>query len=334
MVILQQLFHLLWSLSIVCFSHYTDSHFDVVGWYVGDNASEFSMYDIRWDLYTDVRFGTISVNQTTGVASCNRSNPLYDVAEHLALANGTRLTLHSEVDVEQCSFFNTTSSYCSAYFDTLPDAVHECGPAVGGIEFDYEWGLHTNILGYIRRGFVRKFSTFLDKHQRRLGDNYTVSCDVSVYLLPFTRWVDADIFQNNSNLFVNSMSYHWPHHCGIEDWEYDAWVIHNEWGIPRSQINIGVGYFTMNQSTTGHIYNRPIWRDSYWRCPNITMSDCTCDGLRLVSPDMNYNIGKFVGEHQFRGVFPWAADYDNKYNPLVRYLTDGLTAARASPESV
>ena len=89
---------------------------------------------------------------------------------------------------------------------------------------------------------MKEFSQFLDKTQRVLGDNYTVSCDVSVYLLPFTRWVDSDIFNRNSNLFVNTMSYHWPKDCSIFNWKYDAWVIHNEWGIQKSQIK-GIGYF-------------------------------------------------------------------------------------------
>ena len=72
----------------------------------------------------------------------------------------------------------------------------------------------------------RGFGALFDK-----GDEYPFNL--------LTPWVDAGIIRANPNLFVNTMSYHWTHDCSIEPWRRDARVVHELWGIPKSQINIG-----------------------------------------------------------------------------------------------
>lgn len=297
--------------------------FDVVGWYVGGNTEGFGLEQLRWDLYTHIRIGTLHVN-SSGHALCGK-DVLFLQAVDYAKQFGTQITLHSLVDVELCAFHNPNDPYCTAYFESLPQAIQSCGPTIGGIEFDYEWNAHINKFGYIEPArYVTDFSRFLDRTQKTIGSDYTVSCDVSVYMLPFTRWVDSTIFSQNQNLFVNTMSYHWPEDCAISNWKYDAWVIHHEWGINRSQINIGIGYFYNNKTRNGTVFNTLRWKDYSDQCKNNSHAECHCNGLRYVSPDMNYAIGQFVKQYEFRGLFPWAADYDNYHDPLVVYATDGL----------
>ena len=302
-------------------SQSNQSDFNVVGWFVGNDYEEF--LQVPWNYYTHIRVGNLDISPN-GTATCSTDLFFQKVLSY-AEQNNVSIQLGGDnINVTQCSF-NGGGSYCNTLYNTIQSAVHSCGPQVTGIEFDWEWGKqYINLFGYISQSYIIGFSSFLDKLQVALGTPYTVSCDVGLYLLPFTRWVAGWIFQNNPNLFINSMSYYTPYSCSITHWKYDGWVVHNEWGIPLNQINIGIGYFSTIRNLDHKIVKEPTWKNLHLDCPNISNTNCICNQISYVSPQMNYNIGQFVAEKGYRGVFPWAANYDNFDNPLVMYLTKGL----------
>lgn len=301
--------------------------YDIISWYVdmnsNTNETDISNLDnIRWDLHTHIRIGSLKVSQN-GTVNCG-DNYLMNEAIKRSKYNNTNIIVYSEVDIEKCAFNDINSDYCNNYFNSLHSGIRECGPLISGIEFDYEWKSHINIIGYINETYIIKFSEFLDKTQKLIGDNYTVSCDVSVYFLPYTRWVDSYIFNSNPNLFVNSMSYYYPRDCSIDSWKKDAWVIHNEWGINKKQINIGTNIFTMYKPHNSKNNKFLFWQQIVDMCPYNTDDKCICENIPYASPDMHYQIGKFVKENGYRGVFPWAASYDSVQKPLVQYIYNGL----------
>lgn len=116
---------------------------DVIGWFVGDNKKVFDLDKIRYDLYSHIRIGSIKVDKN-GYANC-ANNLEMNQAIQLINKNKTKININSEVDIEKCAFNNISSTYCTNYFNTLKTAIIDCGPKISGIEFDYEWGLHTNI---------------------------------------------------------------------------------------------------------------------------------------------------------------------------------------------
>lgn len=117
------------------------------------------------------------------------------------------------------------------------------------------------------------------------------------------------------------MSYHTPEDCTILSWEVDAYFTHSIWGIPKKQVNLGIGYYSFNAS------GEPIWLNLNKLCPDIAVDVCMCEGVAFASKQMNQKIGELVSSQGFRGVFPWAANYDalcNSTNSLIRYLSRGL----------
>lgn len=107
------------------------------------------------------------------------------------------------------------------------------------------------------------------------------------------------------------MSYHYPKDCSILPWIKDLFLIHEIWGIPTSQINIGIGLFSFNGST------QITWDDVSNECPDIQPSDCECKGVYFVSKHQHEKIGKWVRDHGYRGVFPWAASYDINHITII-----------------
>jgi hypothetical protein len=106
-------------------------------------------------------------------------------------------------------------------------------------------------------------------------------------------------------LFVNSMSYHTPDSCSILPWQLDGLILSEVWGIPKAQINIGVGFYGWGQNGT-----EPGWGALSKACPNAAPSDCHCAGVAYTSKAQCFAIGAWAKERGFRGVFPWAANYD------------------------
>ena len=294
---------------------------DVVGWFVGSDYEEF--IQIPWNYYTHIRVGNLDI-LPNGTATCS-PDPFFQKV--LSYTNDHNLSIQLggyNINITRCSF-DSGGSYCDNLYNTVQSAVKSCGPQVTGIEFDWEWGKqYINLFGYISESHVIGFSSFIDKLQVALGTPYTVSCDVDLYLLPFTRWVAGWIFQNNPNLFVNTMSYYTPYSCSISHWKSDGWVVHNEWGVPMNQINIGIGYFSTIYNLYHKIVKEPTWKYLQLECPNISNTNCICNKTPYVSPQMNYEIGQFISETGYRGVFPWAANYDSLQRPLISHLIKGL----------
>jgi hypothetical protein len=61
-------------------------------------------------------------------------------------------------------------------------------------------------------------------------------------------------------------------------------------------------------------------------CPNAAPEQHLCRGIAYCGKAMNEAIGRAVREEGFRGVFPWAANYDSveHNNSLARGLRKGL----------
>ena len=300
----------------------TDLSPNVIGWFVGNDIQEF--HQVPWNYYTNIRIGNLQVSPN-GTASCEPDS-IFQEALTYSSTHPIQIVLGGgNINITRCSF--SSGTYCETLYNTIQSAVRSCGPQVTGIEFDWEWGKqYINLFGYISQSHVIGFSSFLDKLQVALGTPYTVSCDVDLYLLPFTRWVAGWIFQNNPNLYVNTMSYYTPLDCSISHWKRDGWVVHNEWGVPKEQINIGIGYFSTIRDKHFKIIEEPTWKYLQLECPNITETNCICNRTPYVSASMNYKIGQLIAQQGYRGSFPWAANYDKFQNPLVAHLIHGMNS--------
>jgi len=329
--------------------------FDVVGWYVGKDDGSWPLKELDWNLYSTVRLGGILVSPNGTALGCDWSDPTFVQAITLARQHGKTITLGASFGFCKWNDVNaTTRGYCQTYLKTLGPAVRSCGPNIRGLEFDHEgddehgpFGLDPKYWG--RAGIVSKdearwFTQLMDDMQRSMGGNYTVGEDIGVWGFgglfdrgdeyPFnllTPWVDAGIIRANPNLFVNTMSYHWTHDCSIEPWRRDARVVHELWGIPKPQINIGIGFYSMNHTGVPgeppwRAHGEPTWHTLSSRCPNVPVGVCECDGIYFASKHQCMQVGQLVKAEGFRGVFPWAANYDSRApaDRLIRYVGLGL----------
>jgi len=329
--------------------------FDVVGWYVGNNVTAWPLHELDWHVYSTIRLGGIQVSDNGTALGCDSDDTVLAEAIRLAALHGKSITLGAGFGFCKWKDTNaTTRGYCETYLRTLGAAVRSCGPNVAGLEFDHEGDdergpFHVNPKFWGRAGLVSRaeatwFTQLMDSMQKSMGGNYTVSEDIGVWGFggadntgdeyPFnllTPWVDASIMRANPHLFVNTMSYHWKHDCSVQPWRKDALVAHEVWGIPKSQINLGIGFYSMN--TTGvpgelpwQSHGEPTWHSLSQRCPNVPVDVCECDGIYFVSKRECMQVGQFVKQEGFRGVFPWAANYDSRApaDSLIRYVGMGL----------
>jgi len=287
---------------------------------------------------------------------CNMDNKAFVEVLRLARLHGKTVTLAAAFG--NCKWKDTnatTRQYCQNYLKSLGPAVRSCGPNIAGMEFDHEgddesgpFGINSKYWG--QAGIVSKeeatwFTQLMDNMQKSMGGNYTVSEDIGVWgfggldnkgaefpLSLLTPWVDAKIIKANPNLFVNTMSYHWPSDCStIKPWKRDAFVVHELWGIPKSQINIGLGFYSKNHTGVPgelpwHSHGEPTWTTLSERCPNVPENVCECEGVYFQSKSACKQVGQLVKEEGFRGVFPWAANYDSRdpRNSLIHYVGIGL----------
>ena len=112
------------------------------------------------------------------------------------------------------------------------------------------------------------------------------------------------------------------------------------WGIPKKQINIGIGYYSMlvtkDHPVPGWKHaGEHVWATLSPTCPNVAYSQCTCQGIPFTSKKMNYDLGVMIAKGGYRGAFPWAANYDSlQYNnTLVPWLIKGLKDGHAASSS-
>eukprot|EP00756_Hemistasia_phaeocysticola_P006742 Hpha_TRINITY_DN13980_c0_g1::TRINITY_DN13980_c0_g1_i1::g.35885::m.35885 len=339
----------------------TAQSFDVVGWYVGDNLTNWPMEELNWNVYSTIRIGGVVVAENGTALGCDFSNPAFVEALRVARLHGKTVTLGANFGYCKWKDTNvTTQGYCKNYLRTLGAAVRSCGPNIAGMEFDHEgddekgpFGLPAKYWG--RAGLVSKeeahwFTQLMDDMQKSMGDNYTVSEDIGVWgfggvvnsgdtypLNLLTPWVDAEIIKKNPQLYVNTMSYHWPTDCSDRPWKRDAYVVNEVWGIPKSQINIGIGFYTRNHTgVPGELpwkfHGEPTWETLSKQCPDVPESTCKCDGIYFSSKQECMEVGQLVREEGFRGVFPWAANYDSRQpaDSLIRYVGLGLGLVNAS----
>lgn len=301
---------------------------DVVGWVVGNNMTDLDK--LNWNVYTTVRGGAIHVD-THGNTSCPNSS-FFKHLHDLAVQHNKTVTLAVDSSTYNCIHPNintSTMAFCTNYINSMGPTIRSCGSNIQGLSFDYE--------GHPLE--KKAYTVFLDALQKSMGNPYTVGACVgafgfdglnhgSSYPLGFLSWVDVDMFHKNPNLFVNIMGYHAPMDCSIKPWIKDAVVATQIWGLNKKQVNIGLGYFTtvLKHHNPFHILSEHTWRFYSDKCPNVNYTTCICDGVPFVSKQMNEEIALFVKLNGFRGVFPWAANYDSftHNNTLIDYIAHGV----------
>jgi hypothetical protein len=305
---------------------------NVVGWWVGspDNP-HFPIERLPWDIYTHIRYGD-PLNHPNGTVYCNKTD--YHLQKVLKLAHSHDVKVQWGCGVEDIHdvLWNPDKNYLRQnYIDSIGAAVRECG--VDGIELDYEFGdsKHMNI-GIVTYDESTHYSQFLADIKTAIGKDKIVSADVSIWgvapgnwILGALPWVNATMLNRGDFDFINTMSYHWNKDGSIWSWKKDAWFI-DKWGIDRKRVHIGIPYFSMNRTKNLKPYNEPSWGGLSALCPNIDPKANVCDGVVFVGKQMNEDIGRWVKEEGFGGVFPWAANYDSfeHNNTLVSWLKKGL----------
>mmetsp|Transcript_21724 Transcript_21724/g.30688 ORF Transcript_21724/g.30688 Transcript_21724/m.30688 type:complete len:341 (-) Transcript_21724:29-1051(-) len=316
--------------------------FDVVGWYVGDDFSAFPPEQLNWNVYSNIRFGGPLVD-SEGFATCNRTDTLFQRMAKVALQHKKKITwAPGAIDVWQLISNSSWATFRSNYIGSIGQAVQDCSAAVGGviagIEIDYE--CPPTVFGHggiVSHEEALNYTQFLVQIQHAMGPGYEISADVGVWGLdgiwhegdsyPFllTPWINVELLKKTENMFINTMSYHHSKSCSITEFKIDAAFAHNIWGIPKDRINLGIGYYSFNKTNPKSI-GEPSWSSLSKHCPNIAPNLCICDDVLFVGKQQNFEIGKFVREEGYRGVFPWAANYDSltNNNTLISYLGRGL----------
>ena len=283
---------------------------DFSSWIVGNEINHSN-----WKYYDELRIGSFVSINSSGHTQCLPNQQFMD-AKHLFMNQKTKI-ISSAFDPTPC-INDPLCNYCQNIYNTLPQTFEDCGGSsiISGLEFDYEWGgtYHTK-----NHGMATNFTLMMNYIQRHLGNDYTVSADVGVN--PFeTPWVDAKIFKQNSKLVINTMSYHTPRDCSIFLWIADANIVTYEWGISPQQTRIGIGFFSVIRDHKGKIVREPLYKDIEEICPNQP-TRCICNGVSYVSSIMAQKINKFSMEHRYKGLFPWASNYDSITNSIISQLS-------------
>jgi len=108
-------------------------------------------------------------------------------------------------------------------------------------------------------------------------------------------------------------------------WEKDGFIAHDVWGMDKSRVNLGIPFFFFNFTDPRHV-GEPTWASMSASCPNLGPDVDQCQGVRMVSKEQCRSIGAWVAAQGFRGVFPWAANYDSltHNNTLITWVNQGL----------
>ena len=293
--------------------------FDVVGWYVGKNTTQFPISSIRWDVYTTVVLpGGPSVSPL-GLASC-QPDEFHTAMLAQAQLNGRTLTWGGAVDVAALLFNASFAQFRSTYLASLGTAARACN--VTSIEFDYECpATPEGRAGVVTPAQADAYTVFLISVLASLDEagvvNATVSADIGVwgldgaigkgssYPLELAPWINATKIALHPRIFLNTMSYHTPDSCSILPWQLDGLIMSDVWGVPKGQINLGIGFYSFAAGGA-----EPTWLSLAQQCPGIAPSDCHCDGIAFASKAQCFSIGAWAKERGFRGLFPWALNYD------------------------
>ncbi len=292
--------------------------FDVASDFVGTNVSQLAQ--VRWDLYNGVRACGLHIFPDGSVQCNTSSTPVCAAALAQARKRRRNIVTLGVHGLSPWECFNNTSRrpFCDTVVRNVGPAVRSCGPGIKGLNFDYE-GTPTPLgrAGIVSRAEARYFTQLIDGLQKSMGEGYTVGADVGswgfsegAYPLGADSWVDKEIMDANENLYINIMGYHADADCGISPWRKDGLVAHELWGLAKAQVNIGLGLFFFNVSADYTVVGEPTWGSLARRCPEISASECVCDGIPIVGLEQAQAIGRFVRDEGFRGVFPWASNYD------------------------
>lgn len=311
---------------------YLCSSFNIVGWWVGSpDDPSFPIEKLNWNAYTHIRFGA-PVYYPNGSVYCNKTDYPFQKVLKLAHSHNVKVQWAPGIeDIHDVLWNPKKVELRDNYISTIGDAVRDCG--VDGIELDYEFADSKYMnLGIVTPDESTHYSQFLADIKTAIGQDKIVSADVSIWgfapgnwILGVLPWVNATMLNRGDFDFINTMSYHWNRDGNDLSWKKDAWFI-DKWGIDRKRVNIGIPYFSMNRTKDLKIYNEPTWNDLSHICPNISPEENECDGIVFVGKNMNYQLGKWLQEEKFGGVFPWAANYDSCWNnnSLVDWLYNGM----------
>ena len=322
---------------------------DVVGWYVGSNTTQYPL-EALFPAYSIGRLGGPLVG-SNGSASCDSSDSFTAKARDVAHARGSKIQWGSRFPAASLPWFANATNHGAEirtnYLATIGSAVADC--SVDGIEFDMEnvggdamgqAGVVTPALATEWTVFLHDVKVSIEAAARTKGQSL-VSCDVGAWgmtdgpypLALLEPWVNATMTNaGNGPDFINTMSYHeasvWAKNGSILPWEKDGFVAHEIWKLDKDRVNIGIPFFFFNFTDSLHTgqTSEPTWHSLGPRCPNAAPNATMCDGIEVVSKEMARAIGAWVKEAGFRGVFPWAANYDSLLynNSLIAWVNEGL----------
>ena len=95
-----------------------------------------------------------------------------------------------------------------------------------------------------------------------------------------------------------------------------------------------IRFYSMNHTgISGELpwqyHGEPTWHTLSKLCPDVAEDVCECKGVYFVSKQECRQIGELVKAEGFRGVFPWAANYDSQdpADSLIHYVGLGLMGA-------
>jgi len=144
------------------------SSFDVVGWYIGDNFTDWPLSDLRWDIYSTIRFGEV---QIAGDGTCTApGDAAFAQMLSAARAHNRTVTLGPGLNVWGCVHNASLAAYCKTYTATVGAAVRSLGRGVAGVEFDYECPpTAAGHAGIVSKGEARAFTQLLDGVQRSMA---------------------------------------------------------------------------------------------------------------------------------------------------------------------
>ena len=298
------------------------SAFKFSSWYVGDYDPE--KYPINWDIYTHVHNDDPIVDND-GFAKCNRSNiHLSNIAHSY---NRKILWGLGALNISSILWDNNRKLRYN-YLTTIPKAMQEC--QIDGIEVDYEFTNRIKNIGIVSPKDSTIYSQFLADLKQSIGSDKIVGADISIWgigkgewILGVLPWINVTMLNNGDFDYVNTMSYHWSMFGSLWAWKKDAFFI-DLWGIDRSRVNIGIPYYSEEFWLRKN--GEPTWNSLSKNCPNINYSNNTCNNIVFIGKKMNYELGKWVKQQGFGGVFPWALNYDSdKYNnSLIYWLNKGV----------
>lgn len=314
--------------------------FDSIGWFIENSGCGDLMTpsNFLFDHYTHVLVGQVKVFDN-GTAICDTSDLVLKQFVKLSQVNDIKIMVREGIPASIMYNLTTGNSmvkYRTNYLASIKSALNQCG-INGGIEFDYEFDTTVlGISGFVSDKVSTSYTQFLADVKNALGPNKQVGCNMGVwglshstFPLMFKPWINVSMVNHGAIDYVNTMSYHsndnlfpWTHDDqNILPWEMDGHIVTKVWGLHANKTNLGVPLYYCNKS-----HSEPIWCNLSPQCQNIDPVSSYCNGIRIVSKMQNYNIGQYIKKNGFRGVLPWAANYDSLLynNTMVKWITAGM----------